>query len=175
MLRKVHLHGSLKGLHPEPLVFDVDNTRQLLNALNVLVSGFEQKVYALEQFHVVLTDDKGAATELTDETLTMRWSDAKTDVHVAPQVDGGGIEIAREVADSTPSFLFNGAANVQEQGYMLPLIFGIHMTGSVVASASTDTDELPIAVAQKTEPAGGGTPAPSPPAYVEYYEPTGGA
>lgn len=46
-------------------------------------------------------------------------------------------------ADKRPSFLFNGAINVIEQGYPVPLVYGIHTTGSVVVSVGVDVAELP--------------------------------
>lgn len=47
-----------------------------------------------------------------------------------------------ERADERPSFLYNGPVNVIEQGYAVPIVYGIHMTGSVVISAGVDVDEV---------------------------------
>ena len=45
---------------------------------------------------------------------------------------------------STPSFLFNGAVNVTEQGSAVPLVYGTTRTGSVVISAGLSTEEIPV-------------------------------
>lgn len=68
---------------------------------------------------------------------------------LAPTPKGGA---GREAADSTPSFLFNGAVNVQEQGYMHPIVFGIHETGSVVISVAVTTEDIPINGGQAPSP-----------------------
>lgn len=70
--------------------------------------------------------------------------------------DGGGRPEER------PSFLFNGAVNVVEQGYPVPLVYGTHTTGSIVISAGVDVAELPYGSTQSTPPAnGGGSTQPS--------------
>lgn len=55
----------------------------------------------------------------------------------SPDTSGGN------PTDARPSFLFNGAVNVVEQGYPVPLVYGTHMTGSVVVSVGVDVAELP--------------------------------
>lgn len=44
--------------------------------------------------------------------------------------------------DENPSFLFNGAVNVVEQGYPVPLVYGKHMVGSVVVSAGISVEDI---------------------------------
>jgi hypothetical protein len=81
---------------------------------------------------------------------------------LAPSADtsGGGAK-----ADERPSFLYNGAINVIEQGYAVPIVYGTHMTGSIVVSAGVDITEMPYDTSQDTAPAnGGGTPQPMFPA-----------
>ena len=56
----------------------------------------------------------------------------------SPSTTDGGAGPAQR-----PSFLFNGAVNVVEQGYPVPLVYGIHTTGSVVVSVGVDVAELP--------------------------------
>lgn len=48
----------------------------------------------------------------------------------------------RERPDQRPSFLFNGAVNVAEQGLPIPLVYGQMRTGSVVVSAGITTDNI---------------------------------
>ena len=55
-----------------------------------------------------------------------------------------------------PSFLFNGAQNVTEQGFPVPVIYGIHMTGSVVIGSGVSVEQLLVTPAQSAPPANGG-------------------
>jgi len=52
----------------------------------------------------------------------------------------GGYESAE--VDQRPSFLFNGAVNVVEQGGAVPVVCGIHETGSTVISAGMYVEQL---------------------------------
>lgn len=42
-----------------------------------------------------------------------------------------------------PSFLFNGVTNNSQQGGPVPLVFGTHLTGSVVVGAGLNAEDLP--------------------------------
>jgi predicted phage tail protein len=44
--------------------------------------------------------------------------------------------------DRSPSFIFNGAVNTVEQGGAIPLVYGRHLTGSIVISAGLYTDQI---------------------------------
>lgn len=55
----------------------------------------------------------------------------------SPTMDYAGSEAERK-----PSFLFNGAINVVEQGGPVPLIYGKHLAGSTVVSVSMTSDEI---------------------------------
>ena len=44
--------------------------------------------------------------------------------------------------EDRPSFLFNGIVNNTAQGGPVPLLFGHHLTGSVVVSANIDTSDI---------------------------------
>jgi len=46
------------------------------------------------------------------------------------------------------SFMFNGEANVEEQGYAVPVVYGIHRTGSRVVSFGTSTEDIAYTVEQ---------------------------
>lgn len=77
---------------------------------------------------------------------------------LAPSIDTSG---GQERPEERPSFLYNGSVNITEQGYPIPLVYGIHMTGSIVVSAGVEVVELASNVAQSTTPAnGGGTAQP---------------
>jgi len=52
--------------------------------------------------------------------------------------------VAQEDKASTPSFLFNGAVNVTEQGGPVVLVYGETMTGSTVISAGLMTESIPV-------------------------------
>ena len=65
-----------------------------------------------------------------------------------------------------PSFLYNGTQNVTEQGFPVPVIYGIHMTGSIVVGAGISLEQLLVTPSQSAPPSngGGGTQPSSPPA-----------
>ncbi len=66
---------------------------------------------------------------------------------LAPSPDvSGGISKAEE----RPSFLYNGPENVVEQGYAVPIIYGTHMTGSVVVSAGIEVEDIPYTTTEVT-------------------------
>lgn len=44
--------------------------------------------------------------------------------------------------DDRPSFLFNGVTNNSQQGGPVPLIFGTHLTGSVVVNAGLNAEDI---------------------------------
>lgn len=76
---------------------------------------------------------------------------------LAPQTKTDGTS---ESASERPSFLYNGPVNVTEQGYQVPIVYGTHMTGSVVVSAGVTVEQIPIPSVQVAAPAG--TPQESP-------------
>lgn len=45
--------------------------------------------------------------------------------------------------EDRPSFMFNGPVNNTQQGGPVPLVFGTHLTGSVVISASLNSEDIP--------------------------------
>lgn len=49
-----------------------------------------------------------------------------------------------EAADNQPSFMFNGAVNVVEEGYAVPIVYGQVLTGSVVISVGTEVENIPL-------------------------------
>jgi len=86
-----------------------------------------------------------------------------------PDMSGGSAR-----SDERPSFLFNGPVNVVEQGYPVPLVYGTHMTGSIIISAGVEVEDIPYEAEQEDPPAnGGGDPQPAPPPSEEYQS-TGG-
>jgi predicted phage tail protein len=46
--------------------------------------------------------------------------------------------------EDRPSFLFNGIVNNTQQGGPVPLVFGTHLTGSVVISANVDAADIAV-------------------------------
>lgn len=79
-----------------------------------------------------------------------------------PNTSGGGQEVRPE---EKPSMLYNGPQNVTEQGYPVPVIYGTHMTGSIVVSAGSYDEQLLTTPSQSAPPSnGGGTSQPTSPA-----------
>jgi predicted phage tail protein len=50
--------------------------------------------------------------------------------------------LSGERPDSKPSFIFNGAVNVYEQGGPVPLVYGRFKAGSVIVSAGFDVERI---------------------------------
>ena len=86
---------------------------------------------------------------------------------LAPSADA--TEVTR--AEERPSFIYNGALNSAAQGAAIPLVYGTHMTGSLVISRGVTVEELPYEV-ERTEPPPGGTTPGEVPA-VEPWQWTG--
>lgn len=51
-------------------------------------------------------------------------------------------------ADKRPSFLYNGAKLVSEQGYAIPLIYGTHMSGGILIFTDLVIEDIPFVAAQ---------------------------
>ena len=86
-----------------------------------------------------------AAVAATLATITINLAVAyaigRISSMLAPSPDTSG----GNSADARPSFLFNGAVNVVEQGYPVPLVYGVHTVGSIVISSGIDVAEMPYA------------------------------
>lgn len=72
---------------------------------------------------------------------------------------------ARDSADNTPSYAFNGAVNTQAQGNPVPILYGEMIVGSAVISAgisAVDNVYIPTSDSASTgangQPGGGGSP-----------------
>ena len=48
----------------------------------------------------------------------------------------------RNKADQRPSYLFNGAVNVLEEGGAVPIIYGLHRVGSTVVSSGVEIEQI---------------------------------
>lgn len=79
---------------------------------------------------------------------------------LAPKPEDTGTS---ERPDERPSFLYNGPENVVEAGYQEPVVYGTHMTGSVVVSAGITVEQIPYDSIRQAPPPGGSQPT-SPPA-----------
>lgn len=75
--------------------------------------------------------------------------------------------------EERPSYIYNGPENVTEQGYMVPIVYGRHMTGSVVVSAGITVEQLGVPTA-RTPPPEDDPVVTNPPAVDDQW-PTGGA
>src|SRR5207248_1774932 len=51
-----------------------------------------------------------------------------------------------------PSFLFNGVTNNSQQGGPVPLVFGTHLTGSVVVNAGLNAEDIPTGESASAQP-----------------------
>lgn len=170
--------------HPDLCFVSANKDKSKINGVTAQTFEFPLD-YDTDEIYVMTPIDGSAATAIA--YLIMEWelslAVATAVVSVATSI---AVNIAVNVvlqalspsvsttdggkATEKPSFLYNGAVNVVEQGYAVPLIYGTHMCGSIVVSAGVDVAELPYASAQDTAPAnGGGTTQPTTPP-VESYQ-----
>lgn len=60
----------------------------------------------------------------------------------SPVQEKGGEAQARP--GDAPSYLFNGVKNNSQQGGPVPLVYGEHLTGSIVINGSIATEDIPV-------------------------------
>lgn len=79
---------------------------------------------------------------------------------LSPQPDG-----TQSTRKKDDSFIFNGPINVTGQGTAIPLVYGTHMTGSIVISAGVEVVEIEVQPEQSstTGSGGGSVPTTNPP------------
>lgn len=162
----IHLHGALKHLAAKalPLCLDVQTPAEALRALCILIPGFKGQ---LRTGIWRITADKEV---LSEDLLSLRFG-AHKHFHIYPETQGAGLTGtavfwiialtagvsvasfalapslddygAREAVDKRASYLFNGAVNTQEQGGVVPLIFGGPIkVGSTVVSAGITSERV---------------------------------
>jgi predicted phage tail protein len=71
-------------------------------------------------------------------SVALSYAFAAVSAMLAPSPKAGN----SERADDTPSFIFNGAVNVVEEGYPVPLVYGEVITGSVVISVGSEPEDM---------------------------------
>jgi predicted phage tail protein len=59
-----------------------------------------------------------------------------------PSMGPTDVPTAQAPAGDQPSFLFNGAVNNSQQGSPIPLLFGTHLIGSIVASTGLNAEDI---------------------------------
>lgn len=65
---------------------------------------------------------------------------------LAAQPQGASTQQATDQArpDDRPSFFFNGVTNNSQQGGPVPLVFGTHLVGSIVASGGINVEDIAV-------------------------------
>ncbi|MFL6864107.1 MAG: phage tail protein [Allosphingosinicella sp.] len=179
MNRTVHLHGHVGRKFGRRHVLDVGSPAEAVRALAYQVPGFAQ--YIRSRRYVVTVGD---GVVIPGDALPLRLGKQR-DIHITPASLVAGVEVillgatllfvaiaavgvltmpkapkpaTREEATKTASFMFDGAQNVTEQGHPVPLVYGIHRAGSVLASAgiaTTDVNQASVST-DPTNPSYGG-------------------
>ena len=80
MLRRIHLHGSLKKIHPEVIEVEADNVGEALRVVTTQLPGF--KPNAIEGYKRIQVAGCRTVEDLFSETDMV-------DIHVFPQLNGG--------------------------------------------------------------------------------------
>jgi len=111
-------------------------------------AGITEGLYA---FFTWLGASAATATMLATITINLAVSFAISAIAQAlapsPKTGSGSAR-----ADENPSYLYNGAVNVVEQGYPVQVVYGIHTTGSVVIAAGVVVEEYGYGTTQLSAP-----------------------
>lgn len=107
--------------------------------------GYEAAAYvyaALESYGVYVA---AAAAAVAFIAVTYAIAMVAAALMPSPGIDGS------ESADNQPSFIFNGAVNVVEEGYPVPLVYGEVLTGSVVISVDYQNEDITVDYQSQSE------------------------
>jgi len=158
---------------PDSFQFPLNEKAEVLHLTNEIEgAGIEAGVIAI---FTAMGASAAVAATLATIAINMAISFALGAIAnmLAPSPKTGS---GQDGAEEKRSFIYNGAVNVMEQGYPVPLVYGIHMTGSVVVSAGVDVAEMAYVVAEEGPPAnGGGSTQPAVPPAVAWQPGDGGS
>jgi predicted phage tail protein len=198
-MKTVHFHGVFEEMAKvKEFQFSVKTPLDLFNALKSQIPGFSQYVAEHKIVVVAANEDFSKAEAVQQNGFDQHFSELEH-IHVAPAVEGSGIETAliaagysafaaaaitivanlaisfvvsaivkalapspdtssgSAEADKRPSFLYNGAKLVGDQGYAIPLIYGTHMHGGFNIGTDIEIQDIPYVPAQIPAPAGSDT------------------
>lgn len=133
---------------------------------------FEMTLGDVDEIHIISQVD-GAGVEvgaaITAYIASITWAGIIVNIAIAIVIGAVVYILAPSPStsegnekDEKPSFLYNGPVNVTAQGYAVPIVYGMHMSGSVVISSGVDIAEIPY-VAEIQKPPDGSTQPGSPP------------
>ena len=92
MIRNIHLIGEINRLHPLPLQLNCDSLPHLILALESQVKNFRKESLKYKDWVVILKDTNDEFNNITDQTFDLKWGKNKTDVYIAPKIQGAGLE-----------------------------------------------------------------------------------
>jgi len=128
---------EVRAITPDIFIFPIDENAKYVHILpTVAGSGAETVAYLIMEMEFSYAAAV-AVTVALNVAAAVALSYVASALAPSPDTSQGN------PTDARPSFLFNGAVNVVEQGYPVPLVYGIHTTGSVVVSVGVDVAELP--------------------------------
>ncbi len=112
MIRTIQLHGSLaEKFTKEPFELDVDSPTLLLRGLSCIFPTFEQELKKNAEYQIVKVEhEKKCYSYIDIEKFGVGLGDS-TEIHIAPVIEGRGLEIAAAlVAKGTAAYFIIGFA-----------------------------------------------------------------
>lgn len=142
---------TIDAIVPELFEFPLSEKAEHIHIFSAVEgAGIELTAWLVMNMEIGLTAATFISAAVTNLAVSVVVGLVSSALSASPDTSSGS-----EKADQRPSFLFNGAVNVVEQGYPVPLVYGIHTAGSIVVSAGVDVAELPYESTQATAPVSG--------------------
>lgn len=116
MLRRIHLHGSLKSIHPEPIVIHAATVAEAVKMVTAQLPGFRpDPVLGYKRVTVV-------GFENIEDLLAINTT--ATDIHLVPQLNGGKsggfLQIVLGAVLIAASFALPGS-----MAFLAPILFNL--------------------------------------------------
>jgi predicted phage tail protein len=131
-LAYLHMNMGGQALHLVPAMpprgGDVGNVGKIVAGTVLMVASFFMPYLAPMTFMLGLSLAMGGISGLLTPTPQAQPGQQATDLAPRPE--------------DRPSFFFQGVTNNSQQGGPVPLVFGTHLTGSIVVGGSINTQDI---------------------------------
>jgi len=146
-------HENASCLTPETFIFPLGDKAEVIHITNEIEGSIVEAIAWVAATFVSWGATAFVASALAQITVGMAVSFAVGAISqmLAPSPKTGS---GQDGAEEKRILIYNGAVNVMEQGYPVPLVYGHHIVGSIVVSAGVDVAEMPYDVAEEKPPEG---------------------
>jgi predicted phage tail protein len=139
-------HENASCLTNETFIFPFDDKAEVIHITNEIEGSIDAAIAWVATTFLVTT-----ATATIIVSMAVSFAISAISAILAPSPKTGPGE---EAAEEKRMLIYNGAVNVMEQGYPVPLVYGHHIVGSIVVSAGVDVAEMPYDVEEEKLPEG---------------------